>query len=191
MSAESTTAPFSDTAPAEPVECVGDDALVPLEMVSPEQAADEHPATGRRQPFRADPLYHWVVLSMCTAVLGLAALLSVRHGRQVLIPVLGTPLPELCMTKRWTGYGCPGCGMTRCFISLAHGDVRAALHYNPAGLLLFAILAFQIPFRSAQLWRLRRGLPELRIGLWSQIVFAVLGVLMIGQWVLRFFGIGF
>jgi hypothetical protein len=121
----------------------------------------------------------------------LATLLTIREERQVLIPILNVPLPELCMTKRWTGHGCPGCGMTRCFISLGHGDWRAALHYNPAGPILFAMMAFQIPFRMVQLVRIRRGLPELRMGRFPQVLFGILGVLMFGQWVLRFFGFSF
>jgi hypothetical protein len=138
-----------------------------------------------------DPLYHVVVLAICSGIFLLAFVLSVQGGTRVLMPGLGAPLPELCMLKRTTGWSCPGCGMTRCFISLAQGDLPAALHYNPAGPLLFAILAFQIPFRLVQIVRLRMGLAELRLGLWPQVVFGVLGVVMVGQWVLRHFGIGF
>jgi hypothetical protein len=140
---------------------------------------------------RPDPLYHTVILVICTGVMILSLLLSVREERQVLIPLLGTPLPELCMTKRWTGLGCPGCGMTRSFISLGHGDLRAAWHYNPAGPMLFAILAIQVPLRLVQLARIRRGVPELRFGWLTQVVFGLLGAIMVGQWVLRQLGVAF
>jgi len=149
------------------------------------------PAPAAKIVPRPDPLYHTVILVICTAVLVLSLLLSVREERQVLVPIFGVPLPELCMFKRMTGMGCPGCGMTRCFISLAHGDLRSAWRYNPAGPLLFAILAFQIPFRLVQLFRIRRGLPELRMGWWPQALFALLGVLMVGQWLLRLVGVTF
>src|SRR5439155_16652693 len=98
--------------------------------------------------------------AISSGVLAAALLLSVRNRTQVLLPLVELPLPELCMLRRMTGLPCPGCGMTRCFISLAHGDLPAAWSYNPAGLLLFAILVFQIPFRTVQLWRIRRGRPE-------------------------------
>jgi Protein of unknown function (DUF2752) len=140
---------------------------------------------------RPDPLYHTVFLVICVGVLFLSWLLSVREERQVLVPILATPLPELCMFKRMTGMGCPGCGMTRSFISLAHGNLRMAWHYNPAGPLLFAMLAFQIPFRLVQLARIRSGRTELRMGRWPQLFFGVLGVLLVGQWILRLFGITF
>ena len=39
---------------------------------------------------------------------------------------LGQPLPELCLARRITGSGCTGCGMTRSFISIMHGDLAGA-----------------------------------------------------------------
>jgi hypothetical protein len=138
---------------------------------------------------RPDPLYHVVLLALCSGVMALAAVLSVRGGTQVALPVVNWALPELCFARRFTGLSCPGCGMTRCFISLMHGDLAGAWQYNPAGLLLFMLMAAQIPFRGVQLWRIRRGLPELRTGWTAQILLGLLAVLMIGQWALRLFGV--
>ena len=167
---------------------------MPAASAPPEVSADQ-PSVQSAPPAklvpRPDPLYHTVILVICVAVMVLSLLLSVREERQVLVPLLGLPMPELCTFRRFTGMGCPGCGMTRCFISLAHGDLRAAWRYNPAGPLLFAILAFQIPFRLVQLACIRRGLPELRMGWWPQALFGVLGVLMVGQWLLRLVGVAF
>lgn len=145
-------------------------------------------APRRRVP---DPLFHAVLLIICTAVMILATTMSIRGSTKVVLPGMSGPVPELCMLRRYTGISCPGCGFTRCFISLAHGDVRSAWSYNPAGLLMFAIVAFQIPYRSVQIWRTRRGLPELSTGWLGQAAFAVLGVMMIGQWLLRQAGVDF
>jgi hypothetical protein len=138
---------------------------------------------------RPDSLYHVILLVLCSGVLLLAAVLSVRGGSQVVLPVLGIPLPELCMMRRLTGMGCPGCGMTRSFIALAHGDVASAWSYNPAGLFWFAVMAFQIPFRSYQLWRIRHGLPEAELSRTAVATFVLLGVLLLGQWALRLAGV--
>jgi len=138
---------------------------------------------------RPDPLFHGVLLALCSSVLLLALALSVRSGAQVVVPILGIPLPELCFLRRFTGLNCPGCGLTRCFISLAHGDVPAAWKYNPAGLLLFAIIAFQVPYRTAQLWRIRRGFAELETGAAAQAALGTFAVLLIGQWALRMLGV--
>jgi hypothetical protein len=141
----------------------------------------------RRRP---DPMFHWVILGLSGAVLALACILSVREQTRVVLPIIGQPLPELCLMKRMTGgLGCPGCGMTRCFISLAHGDVARAWSYNPAGLWFFGIVLFQIPYRGIQLWRIRRGQRELVTGWLAQIAFGILAVAMIGQWILRLCGV--
>ena len=77
----------------------------------------------------------------------------------MLAPFASVPLPELCSWHRLTGVNCPGCGLTRSFIALAHGDLRQAWAFNPAGLPLFAILLAQFPYRAAQLARLLTGRP--------------------------------
>jgi len=140
---------------------------------------------------RPDPLYHVVWLGLSSGVLLAAALLSVRGQTQVVLPLLGVPLPELCMLRRTLGLDCPGCGMTRSFIALAHGDVWSAWSYNPAGLLLFAILAFQLPFRACQLWRIRRGRPEMAMTGAAQMAFGVFATALLGQWALRLAGLRF
>ena len=152
---------------------------------------DEPPAPVAGPRLRPDPLFHRTILLLCSAIVVLAMVLSVQSGTRVVLPVVGAPLPELCMMKRWTGAGCPGCGMTRCFISLGHGDLAAAWSYNPAGLWFFAIVLFQIPYRAAQLWRIRRGLPELRTGWLAQIALGFLAVAMVGQWLLKISGVQF
>jgi len=45
-----------------------------------------------------------------------------------------------CLFKRLTHLPCPGCGMTRSLVHLAHGDLVGALLFNPVGPLLFAML---------------------------------------------------
>ena len=44
----------------------------------------------------------------------------------------------LCPFRAVTGLPCPGCGMTRAFCSIGHGDLAAAFGYNALGPLVFA-----------------------------------------------------
>jgi hypothetical protein len=177
---------IADESPAsDPPPAAGDSARTEADRRARERTLPAGPGV------RPDPLFHRTILLLCLAIVVLSVVLSVRDRQRVLVPVLGTPLPELCMMKRYTGHGCPGCGMTRCFISLGHGDLAAAWSYNPAGLWFFAIVLFQIPYRAAQLWRIRRGLPELRVGWLAQISLGILAVAMIGQWLLKVCGVSF
>lgn len=70
----------------------------------------------------------------------------------------------LCPFRALTGYPCPGCGMTRAFSALAHGEPLRAILYNPlspvlfvAGLLVWASAAatlLNLPSVRAALSRL-------------------------------------
>jgi hypothetical protein len=155
--------------------------------------ADSHepPEAFRALATRPDPLYHAILLGLCACVLLAAFFLSVRDGSQVVLPLLHIPLPELCTARLLTGFGCPGCGLTRSFISLAHGDIATAWSYNPAGLWLFAIMALQIPFRSYQLWRLRRGQAEIELRGAAQPALLIFAIAVLSQWTLRLAGVSF
>jgi hypothetical protein len=70
---------------------------------------------------------------------------------------------------------------------LADGDVTRAWHFNPAGVLLFAVAATQLPYRAAQIWRLRRGSPEFRVRWLAQATFWLCLGALLGQWLWRTF----
>ena len=72
---------------------------------------------------------------------------------------MSEPLPRwilnhLCLFHWWTGLDCPLCGLTRAMLSLAHGNWRAALHYNalsPVAVTMMATLFWNHPWR-ARIW---------------------------------------
>jgi hypothetical protein len=55
------------------------------------------------------------------------------------LPRTGLGLP-LCMFRQLTGLPCPGCGLTRSMIVLAHGDLATAALMHPGGFPLFLLL---------------------------------------------------
>jgi hypothetical protein len=52
----------------------------------------------------------------------------------------------VCLVKDVTGLPCPSCGTTRSVISLLGGDLRGALHWNPFGVLILALLVLVPPW---------------------------------------------
>lgn len=64
------------------------------------------------------------------------------YGRYV-VPI-GMP----CWFNLYTGYLCPGCGGTRSFYALLHGDVLASLQYNAfvPVVALFGVVAYARAF---------------------------------------------
>lgn len=183
------SSPVRDATGADPGDSVIE--LQAGDLVELPAGAADHEADGSRDAKRkvSEPTYHWMILGLCVTVLLLSLMLTVRDHRQVLVPLLGKPLPELCHMKRYTGVDCPGCGLTRSFISLAHGRLAEAWRYNPGAFILFPIMLFQIPYRSVQLWRHRRGLPFFQLGwLGTLSLWLVIGVVT-AQWALRQLGV--
>lgn len=133
---------------------------------------------------RLDETQHWSLLISSSIIVLLAIFMSTKGEVQVIVPIINRPLPPLCTSKRVFNLDCPGCGLTRCFISLAHGDVARAWHYNPAGIWFFALVAIQIPYRAYQLWRIRSGRPPLYLGRTNWLLWVLL-VLMLGQWIIK------
>lgn len=132
-----------------------------------------------------DPIGDSVLLGLSALVILMSFVMTTRAGSQVLIPGTNQPLPELCHFRRWTGRDCPGCGMTRAFISFAHGDFAAAWRFNPASWYFYPLVLSQIPFRAWQLWRHRRGLPPLLNSPWGFAPAILLMATVVGQWLWR------
>ncbi len=154
----------------------GADCRRPEDSVAP--AARSLAASGRR--------HHWTFLILSTIVLALAIFLELGDGeKHVALGRTGVTLPGVCAWRNLTGVGCPGCGMTRCFISLAHGDILRAWRFNPAGFLAFGFLLFQFPYRAVQLRQIRHGRKELNLARIGHVFVWVLVAAIIAQWITR------
>ena len=150
-----------------------------------EWSSHETAPTRGRTP---DWLFHVTWLVLPALAIGLSVVLEIRGTRQVIVPVINQPLPELCSFRRMLGIDCAGCGLTRSFISIGHGRLADAWSYHPAGLVLYAMAAFQLPYRSVQLWRLSRGQRELRMGKSANGLVFTLAVFLLVVWIVRIWG---
>ncbi len=55
----------------------------------------------------------------------------------------------VCPVRIFTGFSCPGCGMTRAWRAFLSGNIREAFYYHP--LFLFAVPIALIPFLEEKL----------------------------------------
>jgi hypothetical protein len=122
---------------------------------------------------------HWEMLVISCLVVAASGLMTVYpNGR---VGPCWSPeilLPPLCMSYQWFNVRCPGCGLTRCFIHLAHGDWHAAYQVHRVGWVLFAATLLQIPYRILCLRWSRCQLPA-----WASKWFGYfLVALLIGNW---------
>lgn len=99
------------------------------------------------------------MLLISLAVLVLAAVLEVRADQRVFVRGFPDwPLPESCMSRLWLHVECPGCGLTRSFVYLAHGDLGAAWRLHRVGWLMALAVVAQIPYRALAL-ATGKGMP--------------------------------
>jgi hypothetical protein len=73
-------------------------------------------------------------LGIAPAILLVARILPLpEHGK-----ILG--LPSICPFHMLTGKPCPGCGMTRSLVCMAHGQLHESFCYHPLGPVVFLLL---------------------------------------------------
>jgi len=62
----------------------------------------------------------------------LALALTAGLAAAVFLPIdAPSSVPPICLFRITTGFDCPGCGMTRAFVHLGHGDAAGAFDLHP------------------------------------------------------------
>lgn len=123
--------------------------------------------------------------------LGLLMVLSALPGGLIVLRALTLPrsspgLPDLCPLHRTTGLWCPLCGGTRATLELIHGDLWAAMGYNPFALALEAVAVLLVArWLLASARGLRRPLVTGGEGILFGVALAVFAVVrnLPGMWV--------
>ena len=86
--------------------------------------------------------------------------------------------PLLCPFAMMTGLPCPGCGLTRGWVALMHGDVGSAFTFNAFGPVFLILTAVTVVTATVTLVR-RRGAPLSR---WRDLVLGPVGAVLLGVW---------
>lgn len=102
----------------------------------------------------------------CPSAMGLPGKYLVLCGVPVSLEMVVAHLLGLgCPFRDLTGLDCPGCGATRAFLSLVHGDLLTALHDNAVAVIVGAAvvpylgltaLGWRVPERLARSFAARR-----------------------------------
>jgi len=123
---------------------------------------------------------HWEMI--CFVTIAMIGSFSMRIDLEETgeVTALGRfPTPSMCLSESVWHVQCPGCGLTRSFICMAHGDFGSAYDFNRVGPLFFIVSVFQYPYRIIGLRRHRRW-PFGR--LWGRIWANLLIGLLIVNW---------
>jgi hypothetical protein len=167
--------------PGDPAEATP--AIILAADEADELAGDAHRARTEAQLLRR----HRQMLSIACAVLVLSLVLRMRSDDHAALAFLPDwPIPSLCPSQTIFDVDCPGCGLTRSFIHLAHGDWHRALSKHRVGWLVALAVVLQIPYRlTALLGRNPQPLGQR----FPKFFGVALIVALIGNWVLLMFGV--
>lgn len=91
--------------------------------------------------------------------------LSVVLGLSLALPLPGADgriahLPSICPFHSLTGLPCPGCGLTRAFVCLGHGQFSQSLHWHPIGWLIYGVFV-ALWARAGLIWATQRTVFEI------------------------------
>lgn len=93
-----------------------------------------------------------------------------------------------CLLRIFTGLPCPGCGMTRSWVHLAHGDVLTAFEYNLFGPIGMVVAAGIVAYVGVAL--ARRRPPERILSLVDPKVLLALIVVWLAYSAVRMVSLG-
>lgn len=160
------------------------------ESVAPEGFRPEarEPEAAALPPLRAKSALraHLPLLLGSLVVIGLALLFQVTPDRSG-ITVFGHRLPESCLVKSTSGKSCPGCGLTRSFVTGVRLD-PSAFRFHPLGPILLLIVIAQVPYRSYRLWQNQPVQPAARPPLWPFYALCLIALALVATWGARMAG---
>lgn len=69
--------------------------------------------------------------------------------------LFGWEVPPLCIFSAIFGVECFGCGLTRSFTYVGHGQFAEALALHKLGPIVYLLVLAQLPLRAWRLWQSR------------------------------------
>jgi len=128
---------------------------------------------------------HRTMLAIACVVVVLSLLFQVRSDQRVEFSWLpGIPMPETCWSRSLFDVKCPGCGLTRSIVYLAHGDWQASWAMHRLGFLMALAILAQFPYCAVGLFY-KKDYP---LGHRFAFIFAwALILLLIGNWLFDVF----
>ena len=126
---------------------------------------------------------HWQMLIVATIVTLLSLILEFTPSGHLAFPFLrSAPIPSVCPSQSLFGADCPGCGLTRSFVALAHGNLQESLHFHPLGWLVALLIVLQFPYRLVALRNPDRRLLPRPI---PDFIAWGLFIALVAQWAVR------
>jgi hypothetical protein len=133
-----------------------------------------------------DRQLHRILFFLVLPPLLLSALMT-TDGVSTGVRLFGTVLPVrfVCLFRAATGYACPTCGMTRCFIYMSHLQLSNALRMSYSGVAVYGLFVYEALYRGFAAFLPK--LPGLRLWQAAEKALIVLACALIAlRFVLQF-----
>jgi len=88
----------------------------------------------------------WLIAGIAIPLLAVS-MIVLEEERVAIRGLSQHPLPQICISRRFLGINCPGCGLTRSIIFLMQGQFSTAFRLHPLGWLVLLLILFQVPYR--------------------------------------------
>lgn len=155
--------------------------LTPLDDLEPSSALDV-----RARPSETIELQlrsrHRTMLVLSILILVLSFILSIDGSGTESVAWWGIELPPLCGSRYWFNAECPGCGLTRSFVALAHLEFGQSFAFHRLGWLIWLAVVLQLPYRVYSLGELHYKTVQRRWPVWfGNFLIAAL----LGNWILK------
>lgn len=174
----------SATADTDPAAIAIVEAVSAVDGVAIAEPIDVHSSGLPGSFVRNEIRLHWMFIAMPAAVLVLSFLMRSDGPTDVYLPGFEFAMPATCTSQQLTGVDCPGCGLTRSFIAISHGQWGRAWSFNAAGFVVYAFCAIQIPWHGIQIVRLRRGRLPITTA-WVYWVPMIMVVALVTHWIVK------
>ncbi|MFC1479695.1 DUF2752 domain-containing protein, partial [Planctomycetota bacterium] len=129
----------------------------------------------------SDKTTHIAYLIIIGLILLLPFVMSFNPDQPGNINILGINLPGLCLSYSLFKTSCPGCGMTRSFVLLAHGRISDSLHCHRLGIVIYLYFVLLFLYRIYCLSHPGKDLPS---PIRKSYFYISLGIiaLLLGNW---------
>jgi hypothetical protein len=129
---------------------------------------------------------HIVILALCAALLGAAALLAiVSSSTDQELVVRQWRLPSVCGFRNLTGLPCPSCGLTRSWVAIAEGNLGTGLAAHRLGWMTMLYVALQALRHAAWLAANRWRHAVEAAGRWLDRGLGFVLLALVVDWIIR------
>lgn len=135
------------------------------------------------KPYPHDRGFHISYLVFMACFLLLPIVIKFKASEKEALSLGACKLPSSCLSRELFGTPCPGCGLTRSFVCLTHGEFAKSISYHRMGITLYVFFLFQFFYHAYCLNVLSKPIP-IKLQRINAVLSTGMIVLLLVNWIL-------